>query len=181
MRAVVVYESMFGNTHAVSLAIGEGLRSRFDHVTVVPASGATGDVLADADLLVVGGPTHAHGMSSAPSRRSAADMAAARDGLVLDPDARGEGLRDWFDHVPEPAGLAAAAFDTRVDGPAVVTGRASKGIARRLRRHGYQLVAEPESFLVDKENHLLADEADRATEWGEMIAAELDDVTVVDA
>ena len=64
MRAVVVYESMYGNTRRVADAIGAGLGTVFD-VTVVPVSQASPVVLADADLVVVGGPTHAHGMSRA--------------------------------------------------------------------------------------------------------------------
>ena len=64
-----------------------------------------------------------------------------------------------------------AAFDTRIDAPAALTGRASKGIAKRLRRCGFDLVAEPESFLVDKHNHLLEGEAERARAWGAALAS----------
>ena len=48
----------------------------------------------------------------------------------------------------------------------LLSGRASRGIADRLRRHGYRLVAEPESFLVNKSNQLLPSELERATAWG---------------
>ena len=74
MRAVVVYESMYGNTHLVADAIGAGLRTGFD-VSVVPVSQASPAVLADADLVVVGGPTHAHGMSRAATRKAAVQAA----------------------------------------------------------------------------------------------------------
>ena len=70
---------------------------------------------------------------------------------------------------PRPA--AAAAFDTRVDAAAVLTGRASRGISRRLTELGYRLAADPESFLVDKENHLLAGESDRAEAWAASLAS----------
>ena len=126
MRAVVVYESMFGNTHEVAERIGEGLASTFD-VTVMPVGDAIGEFMSDVDLLVVGGPTHAHGMSSSMSRRSASDQAESDDALDLEPDAEGPGLRDWFDGLPRSGRHAAAAFDTRVDAPPVLTGRASKG------------------------------------------------------
>jgi hypothetical protein len=53
----------------------------------------------------------------------------------------------------------------RVDGPALLTGRVSRSIARRLEGLGYRLAGDPESFIVDKENHLLASEADRAEAW----------------
>ena len=71
-----------------------------------------------ADLVVVGGPTHVHGMSSQRSRAGAEDMAAKDDDLDLDPDAYGDGLRDWFEQLADDAGAdrLAAAFDTRVHG-----------------------------------------------------------------
>lgn len=171
MHALVVYESMFGNTHGVAEQIAHGLRWRHE-CDVVPVGEATEELRAAAELLVVGGPTHAHGMSNTVSRRSAADLAAKADDLELDPDAEGPGLRDWFDGLDRAAGRGAA-FDTKIAGPGAITGRAAKGIAKRLRRHGYTLIAEPESFLVDKQSHLLAGEADRAEEWGKELAAAL--------
>ena len=70
MRAVVVYESMYGNTHLVADAIGAGLRPACD-VSVVPVAEAGPAVLAGADLVVVGGPTHVHGMGRASTRKAA--------------------------------------------------------------------------------------------------------------
>jgi hypothetical protein len=64
----------------------------------------------------------------------------------------------------------AAAFDTRVHLPAAISGRASKGIARRLRKHGATLLLDPESFFVTKENELLPEEEARARAWGTRIA-----------
>ena len=68
MRALVVYESMYGNTHVVAMNIAAGLSARHD-VTLVPVTRATPELVAGADLLVVGGPTHMHRMSTAASRR----------------------------------------------------------------------------------------------------------------
>ncbi len=171
MRALVVYESIYGNTHVVANHIGEGLRTLCE-VDVVPVEEATAERVAAADLLVVGGPTHVHGMSSARSRQAGRD-AAHKPGqeLHLDPDAEGEGLRDWFHALPATAPRPAAAFDTRFDAAAVLTGRASRGIGRRLTELGFHLVVEPESFLVDKENHLLAGESDRAEGWAVSLAS----------
>ena len=173
MRAVVVYESMFGNTHVIADHVADGLRSRLDTV-VVSVHDATEDVIAGTDLVVVGGPTHIHGMSSHRSREGAKDLAAKDDDLDLEPDAEGPGLRDWFDEFAgDRDDVSAAAFDTRVHATALVTGQASKGIAKRLRRHGFDLIVEPESFFVDKENHLEPGEAERAEEWGRSLAAAL--------
>jgi hypothetical protein len=164
MRAVVVYESMFGNTHHVAEAIATGLSPTFD-VTVVPVGGATPEVLEGADLLVVGGPTHAHGMSRERTRASAVETAADPDQHVtLDPDAPGEGLREWFETCGDLPPRAVA-FDTRMDLPPLLSGRASHGIRRLLKHHGATIVADPMSFLVDFENVLEDGELERATAW----------------
>jgi hypothetical protein len=171
MRAVVVYESMFGNTHSVAECVGAGLSDAYE-VSVIPVGDATEEVISQAQLVVVGGPTHVHGISNRTSRRSAAEQAAHDDTLELDPDAEGPGLREWFGRMPRRTDhRRAAAFDTRVDASAVLTGRASKGIAKRLSHHGFDVVDEPESFLVDRQNRLLQAECDRATDWGRELAA----------
>ena len=167
MRAVVVYESMYGNTHLVAQGIADGLQS-VDGVdaTVVAVSHASEAELGRADVVVVGGPTHVHGLSRPSTRKAAAEDARKPDrDLELEPDAEGDGLREWFDSA---AGLPAraAAFDTRMEAPAVITGRASKGIAKRLRHHGCELLDEPHSFLVTKDNHLEDHEIDEARSWG---------------
>ena len=72
-------------------------------------AGATEDLVAGADLLIVGGPTHMHGLSSATTRRMAAQAAAKQaSGLSLDPDTCGPGLRDWLKGIGDGHALAAA-------------------------------------------------------------------------
>jgi hypothetical protein len=165
MKTVIVYESMFGNTRVIADAIGRGLGPENETV-VVPVAQARPELLAGADLVVVGGPTHIHGMSRASTRKGAATAARKPgSGLTLDPGADGPGLRDWFAALGQ-VGAAAAAFDTRLEGVGVFTGRASKGIARLLRRHGFTMAAPPESFLIIKGNQLRAGEKDRAWKWG---------------
>ena len=166
MKAVVVYESMYGNTHLVADAIGRGLAAGGE-VVVVPVAEAAPALVTDADLLVVGGPTHAHGMSRPSTRKAAVEQ--AKDNPI-DP-ASGAGVREWLTKVP-PVAASSAAFDTRAGAaPAMLTGRASKGIAKQLHRHGFGQVVEPESFLVDKDNHLEPGEEARAEEWGARLAA----------
>jgi hypothetical protein len=184
VKAVVVYESMFGCTHRIADRIGEGIRGGGDEaagveVEVVPVDAASVDVLAGVDLLVVGGPTHMHGMSVRRSRAMAVDMAAEPDrDLELDPDAEGEDLRAWFHGLSLLGGVVAAAFDTRLGSVApAMSGRASKGIARRLRHHGLTLAAPPESFLIDDDNHLVDGEEDRARRWGAALASTVAGVT----
>jgi hypothetical protein len=170
MRAVVVYESMYGNTRAVAQAIGEGLRSVHD-VVVVPVGRAGPEVVDAATLLVVGGPTHAHGMTRRRTREAAAEAAGKQDStVVLEDGATGPGVREWLASLGH-LNVLAAAFDTRVDWPAVLSGRASKGIDSELGKHGAHRAATPESFLVTKENELESGEEDRARRWGESLAA----------
>jgi len=174
MRAVVVYESMFGNTHAIADAIGTGIGQGLepvDDVVVVPVVEAGGERLGDADLLVVGGPTHFRGMSRTRTRRWAASTAQKpTNDLVLDRDAQSPGVRDWLTSLGH-GHTKVAAFDTRFKGPTVLRGRASKIISRKLQGHGCEMVAKPESFFVTLQNHLEPDEEARAREWGKRLAA----------
>lgn len=171
MKATVVYESMYGNTHRVAEAIAEGLGA----TAVVSAEEAARMDLSGLDLLVVGGPTHAHGMTRGQTRHAAVADSMSRDkGLTVDPSAEGPGVREWLDSLGPSSGRAAA-FDTRVDMPTVLTGHASKGIGKQLKKHGFELVAEPESFLVSGDSGLVPGELDRARNWGQMLASPLRD------
>ncbi len=173
MHALIVYESMYGNTHAVAEGIAGGLRP-LGEVRVVPVHEATDDAVAWADLVVVGAPTHVHGLTRASTRKSAIERAAQPGSeLSLDPDAEGPGVRDWLGSLGKVDHKRGAAFDTRIDAPAIITGRASGGIASGLRHHGFKLVAKPESFLVDKQSKLVTGEAERASEWGARLVADL--------
>ena len=171
MRAVVVYESMFGDTRQVAEAIGDGLGNEFE-VAVVPVNQVATDQLTGIDLLVVGGPTHVRGMSRPKTRAGAVDQASQPEtGIVLEPGAAGPGLREWFTTLTD-APPHAAAFDTRVQMSPLITGRAAPKIARSLQRGGCHLIAEPESFLVTtKKPALAAGERDRARAWGQTLAA----------
>jgi hypothetical protein len=169
MKAVVVYESLYGNTHAVADAVADGMRES-TQVEVVAVADATPPLVAGADLLVVGGPTHVHGMSSDRSRKGAVDDAHKKD--RPEPDVHGPALRTWFDGLDKAIGTRAAAFDTRIGKPKVLTGSAAKGISQRLNRHGYEVVGE-ESFIVDDTDGPLHEgELERARAWGRELAGE---------
>ncbi|UDY36617.1 flavodoxin family protein [Dermatobacter hominis] len=168
-RALVVYESMYGNTHRIATAIGDGLRDGGVAATVVPVGHDDGPDLAGVDLLVVGGPTHVHGMSRESTRTAAREAAGEHEWLTLDDDADGTGLREWLGGAE--LAVDAAAFDTRRHMAAVVSGRASKGIAKLLRRHGARLVVDPASFFVTDHDDLEPGEEVRAREWGAALAA----------
>lgn len=175
MRSVVVYESMYGNSHRVADIIGAALKG-FGPVSVVPVSRATDELVSSADLVVVGGPTHAHSLSTRKTRAralEAADTSTSKHPhppLEMDPHWQDAGIRDWLRTTAISNGQSAAAFDTRLDAMALLTGRASRVIARRMARHGYQLITEPESFLVDSKTHLLDSEAERSHHWAKGLA-----------
>ena len=173
MKAAIVYESLYGNTHAIADAIAQGLESVAEpHVFSVEEAGQTQPTATD--LLVVGGPTHIHGMSRKPMWELAVKDALEHPekGFVPDAAAGGPGLRAWFASLDKATGKAAA-FDTRLEGNKLLTGQASKGIAKRLKQHGLELIAEPASFLVDDTNQLLPGELDRAREWGKTLGTAL--------
>ncbi|HEX8305835.1 MAG TPA: flavodoxin domain-containing protein [Jatrophihabitans sp.] len=163
MRAAIVYESIYGNTHDIAEAIAAGLRARAE-VSVLSVRDADHRQLTGIDLLVVGGPTHVRGMTRGSTREQ-----AITDGLDkgLRTEARhgDPGVREWLTGI-SATDLQTAAFDTRIKAPSIVTGGATHGIVRRLRQHGLPLIAEPASFYVNRDNQLLEGEIDRARRWG---------------
>ena len=109
---------------------------------------------------------------SRPRTRKWAAGTAQKPGndLVLERDAQGPGVRDWLTSLGR-GDTKVAAFDTHFSGPAVLSGRASKAITRNLRKHGFEVVAKPESFFVNLKNHLEPGEEARAQDWGTRLAA----------
>ncbi|MFE7631402.1 flavodoxin domain-containing protein [Kocuria sp. NPDC057446] len=171
MTVLVVYESVYGNTHRIAEAIGRGLAEAGVPAQVRSTAEAERHPPAAGDVLVVGAPTHGHGLSRENSREQAVRDASRHD-LEVDDAAAGPGVREWLAALGAEGGRATA-FDTRVKGPAMLTGRASQKIARALEEHHYELVAQPESFLVTMGNDLVPGEEDRARRWGRDLAAAL--------
>ena len=172
MRIVVIYESMFGNTRRIAESIVEVLGATAE-VRLVRAGLHTEVATSDVDLFVVGAPTHAWSMPRANTRRGALEDVRKSGGeLVLEENADSlPGVREWFESLATVHALGAA-FDTRLNAPAALTGRASKVIATSLARHGLDVVLPAESFLVDRHNQLLDGELDRARTWATTLAAE---------
>ena len=182
MKSLIIYESMYGNTRKIAESIAKGIGSAdvgsaetsgasTAVVEVVPASHASEFDLAPYDLVVVGGPTHIHGLSRQRTRQGAID-AAGQPGatLQLDPAASGTGIREWLSTL-DAVDSCAAAFDTRLDRSPLITGRASKTIAKLLQKLGCTLIVGPESFLVDASTTLKQGEVVRAEEWGRTLVA----------
>jgi Flavodoxin domain len=166
MGALVVYESVYGDSRQIAEAIADGLGGALaEHVAEI------GDRLGDVDLLVVGGPTHMHGLPTSLSRKMAVQAATEDDHAAVEPHASEDpGLRRWLRDLPRSDGARAAAFDTRIDRSPAVAGSAARAIARRLRRRGCEVVAT-ESFLVaDAEGPIEDGELERARAWGAALA-----------
>lgn len=163
MQALVVYESMFGNTEQIARAIGAGLADTMT-VGVLSVADAPEALPPGVDLLVIGGPTHAFSMT----RQSTRDD-AVRQGATAACDI---GLREWLEGLPVRAGTATVAtFDTRVGSVRHLPGSAAKSAARGARRSGFSHVQRGESFYVEgTAGPLLEGEAERAEAWGREVA-----------
>lgn len=163
MRALIVVESMFGNTRAIAGAIAAGLEPEVE-AEVVDVLDAPLTVPPGTDLLVVGGPTQVFGMSRPASRQDAAEQAERP------PEDARTGVREWLHQVDLGGLRAAAAFDTEID-KKWVPGSAAHGIAKALRGLGAALVVPSETFRVTgTPGPLAAGELNRAGVWGRRLA-----------
>ncbi|EHR60970.1 flavodoxin family protein [Saccharomonospora cyanea] len=166
MRSLLVYESMFGNTRAVAEAVADGLR-RHGAVEIVEVGDAP-DTVEGVDLLVIGAPTHAFGMSRPATRDDAAQRARAANAPLV---SRRDGVREWVARVRLSSPVRLAVFDTKVARPRL-PGSAAKAVAKRLRGAPVELAAEARHFLVvDTLGPLVDGETERAREWGAKLPA----------
>ncbi len=151
MKALVIYGSRYGNTRKLADAIGTGLEAiasvqRLALDEVQPSN------IASADMVVIGCPTEAHAMTRAMKGFFAG---AARSALK---------------------GKPAAAFDTRLDWPAWLSGSACRGIVKQLRKAGADVVAPGESFIVRGQPPVVdPGEVARGTSWGKSLAGVISD------
>jgi len=165
MNAVVVVESSFGNTREVARAVADGLGAGS---VVVDVHQAPTVVPAEVDLIVVGGPTHAFGMSRTSTRQDAARQGAVEGG------ATDVGIREWIDHLGDGKELRFATFDTKVEKVRHLPGSAAKKAAKALRRRGFRMAADPMSFYVtDTPGPLVDGELERARSWGHQLMASM--------
>jgi hypothetical protein len=166
-NVLIVYESMFGGTRKVAEAVADGL-GRSARCTVVEVGDAPTVVDPDVDLLVVGAPTHALGLSTPDTRREAQ---GETETPVISPEL---GVREWLAAlVVLSARTSTAAFDTHVK-QRWVPGSAAHRIARHLARKGLSSAGGPVSFRVEgMVGPLVEGELDRARGWGESLASHL--------
>src|SRR3990172_9848595 len=107
MKAVVVYESLWGNTAAIARAIADGIGVGARAPSTAEASTAE---IADADLLVAGSPVLAFAL---PTDRMRESVRTSHDKAPTPPDLSHPSMRSWL--APLPRGNAvAAAFAPRL-------------------------------------------------------------------
>lgn len=164
IKSLVVYESMFGNTKRIAEAIALGLGTHGEVALTEVGTAPFPD--PSLDLVVIGGPTHAFGMSRTATRQSAASQTTE---TLVSP---GIGIREWLGQLgPASGSIAGAAFDTRIDKPRL-PGTAAPKVQKILRRLGYRLPVDPENFYVNGSlGPLLPGEEERATRWAADLAA----------
>ncbi|MFE6648856.1 flavodoxin family protein [Nocardioides sp. NPDC057772] len=160
MRAAVVYESMFGNTATLATSVANALRRGGMEVKVIPVALAGADVLRAHDLVVIGAPTHALGMSR-PSTRADAVL----QGAPAEVEARG--IREWLEELEDrdADSVRIAVFDTRARAMRHLPGSAAKHAAHVLRRRGYGVAPSVSFYVRGVEGPLGPDEEARASDW----------------
>ena len=151
MNALIIYDSVFGNTEKVTQAIGVALGSQ-DRVETLPVSQVSTDQLRGLDLLIVGSPTRSFRptpaisqlLKSLPKNHLAVVQIATFD------------TRLWLETIDS------SALRFIVD----KGGYAANTLANALKKKGGQLLAPPEGFLVTGEQGPLKEgELERAAEW----------------
>jgi hypothetical protein len=165
MKTLVAYESWFGNTRRIAEVIA-GVLSTTGEVQVVSVDDPMPSIL-HLDLIVIGAPTHVHGLSNKPSREGAIQQ---RGGI----GEVGIGARGWLEQLPLCGGPRVAVFDTRAHKPELFVGSAAHKMATRLQRRGYKLAIEPQSFFIEgTPGPLEKGELEHAVEWGKALANEV--------
>lgn len=160
MNVAIIVESLWGNTRAVAEAVAEGLREVDPDARVTV--GGTDDTPAapeDVDLLLLGGPTHAFGMSREGTRTDAERRGSG--------EAPSHGVREWIAAAPPHAGVRVVTFDTRVKG---FPGSAAGSAAKALRKRGWDAEGGESFFVGGYEGPLGEGELDRARAWGTSLA-----------
>ena len=166
MKALVVYESMFGNTEKVARAVGDGLLQEMQ-VELFEVRDAPPVITDFVDLLVVGGPTHAFSLSRSSTRADAVRQGAPAERAVT-------GLREWLEHLPKgPHSELVASFDTRVDKVRRLPGSAAKKAAKLAHGLGYALAGHESFYVSDTAGPLLPGEVDRARDWGRSLGSDM--------
>jgi hypothetical protein len=158
MKAIVVYESLWGNTAAVARAIGEGLG---EGTAVLSTSEAGPERLADADLIVAGAPVLGFRLPTEEMRQS---VLRTERNAPSPADLSHPSMRAWLDGMPSGGGARFVTFET---GLWWSPGGATKAMDEKLRAAGLIPIQKGRRFVVKGRYGPLRDgELDKARAWG---------------
>ncbi len=147
MKVMIVYDSVYGNTEQIAKAVASAFQDQ-DELTLLPASEATPDQVAEAGLVIFGAPTQ----GGKPTK----------------------GIQEFINRIPDTTvkGTNVAVFDTRITSKlAGIFGYAAGKMAGSLKARGGNVISEPEGFFVKGSKGPLKDgELERAASWAKGIA-----------
>lgn len=157
MKALVFYDSFFGNTEIIAQIVADVIKTKYE-TSMARSNTLTQAQLSEYDLLIAGSPTRAF----RPTPEITKLLAGVPAGALK--------------------GKKAAAFDTRVSVAEVnnkfltfmvkLFGYAAEPLAKNLQKKGAELVIPPEWFIVTaSEGPLKDDELERAAKWASEILA----------
>jgi flavodoxin len=158
MKAVVVYESLWGNTAAIARAIAEGIGP---DARAFPTDEATAETLAGTDLVVAGAPLLGFNLPTEDMRKSIGGNPTAPDADLTHPS-----MRSWLGGLSRGSGRSAA-FETRIWWS---PGSAAKKIAAGLEGAGYSTAATEKFLVTGRYGPLKDGEIERARAWGTRLA-----------
>jgi hypothetical protein len=162
VKAVVVYESLWGNTAAVARAIAEGIGPGASALSTGEAVGAA---IEGADLIVGGAPLLGFNL---PTEEMRATIGKGTAGPA--PDLTHASMRSWLENLPDGNGRCCG-FETRIWWS---PGSSAKKISEELSAKGYSAAGRDEKFIVTGKYGPLKDgELDRARRWGASLAESL--------
>ena len=158
MKALVVYDSQFGNTEKIAQAISQELSSRMD-IEILQVGNVKPEHLAGISFLVVGSPTQRFRQTTATT--------------------------NFLKSIPKNGleSIKVAAFDTRLTEKEIgenrilaffvsLYGYAAEPISKILQRKGGTLIVPPEGFFVEgMEGPLIQGELERASDWAKQFIA----------
>ncbi|MFO7928670.1 MAG: flavodoxin family protein [Candidatus Humimicrobiaceae bacterium] len=141
MKALVIFDSNFGNTKKIAEAISDELG---EDSKLSPVSDIDIKEIREINLLIAGSPINAW----RPSKK----MNEFLDSLTVN----------------QLAGIKAASFDTRIK--TFMSGDAAKKISKSLKKAGAEILTNPQPFLVKgREGPLLDGEIEKAIKWAKSI------------
>ncbi len=141
MKALVIYDSNFGNTKKIAEIIAEKLGM---NTNVLRVSDFNMEKLEGIKLLIVGSPVNAW----RPTEKILNFLTSlGKDQLK---------------------GIKGASFDTKMK--FFLSGDASRKISRKLEKAGAEIIANPQEFIVKGRNGPLAEgEVEKAAKWAATI------------